>query len=43
VRLLALGPGCVDEHDAVISVLSRLLPRMRAVLVLRYHDDLTEA
>ncbi|ACU69613.1 RNA polymerase, sigma-24 subunit, ECF subfamily [Catenulispora acidiphila DSM 44928] len=33
----------VDEHDAVIRILSQLPPRMRAVLVLRYYDDLTEA
>ncbi|GAA1968590.1 SigE family RNA polymerase sigma factor [Catenulispora subtropica] len=33
----------VDEHDAVIRVLRELPPRMRAVLVLRYFDDLTEA
>ena len=33
----------VDEHDAVMRVLSQLPPRMRAVLVLRYYDDLSEA
>ncbi|NUP48691.1 MAG: SigE family RNA polymerase sigma factor [Catenulispora sp.] len=32
----------LDEHDAVIRVLRELPPRMRAVLVLRYFDDLTE-
>lgn len=32
----------LDEHDAVIGVLRELPPRMRAVLVLRYFDDLTE-
>jgi len=33
----------VDEHDAVIRMLNDLPPRMRAVLVLRYYDDMTEA
>ena len=33
----------LDEHDAVIRVLNELPPRMRAVLVLRYFDDLTES
>jgi RNA polymerase sigma-70 factor (sigma-E family) len=33
----------VDEHDAVMRVLDQLPPRMRAVLVLRYYDDLSEA
>ncbi|MBS2535626.1 SigE family RNA polymerase sigma factor [Catenulispora sp. NF23] len=33
----------VDRHDEVIRALRELPPRMRAVLVLRYYDDLTEA
>ena len=33
----------VDEHDAVMRILDDLPPRMRAVLVLRYYDDLSEA
>ena len=33
----------VDDHDAVIRMLNGLPPRMRAVLVLRYYDDMTEA
>ncbi|WP_370336761.1 sigma-70 family RNA polymerase sigma factor [Catenulispora sp. MAP5-51] len=33
----------VDDHDTVIRMLNGLPPRMRAVLVLRYYDDMTEA
>lgn len=33
----------VDDHDAVMRMLNDLPPRMRAVLVLRYYDDMTEA
>lgn len=33
----------VDDHDVVIRLLNDLPPRMRAVLVLRYYDDMTEA
>lgn len=33
----------VDDHDFVMRELSQLPPRMRAVLVLRYYDDMTEA
>jgi RNA polymerase sigma-70 factor (sigma-E family) len=33
----------VDRRDALESALARLPKRQRAVVVLRYHDDLTEA
>lgn len=33
----------VDNRDAVIGALHTLPPRMRAVIVLRFYDDLTEA
>lgn len=33
----------VDNRDALIQALRELPPRMRAVIVLRYYDDLTEA
>jgi RNA polymerase sigma-70 factor (sigma-E family) len=33
----------VDNRDALIKALRELPPRMRAVVVLRYYDDLTEA
>ena len=33
----------VDERDLVVRALRDLPPRMRAVVVLRYFDDLTEA
>jgi RNA polymerase sigma factor (sigma-70 family) len=33
----------VDDRDAVVRVLVRLPPRPRAVLVLRYFEQLTEA
>jgi RNA polymerase sigma-70 factor (sigma-E family) len=32
-----------DLRDAILRVLPQLPPRQRAVLVLRFHDDLTEA
>lgn len=35
--------GEVDERDAVWAALGRLAPRQRAVLVLRFYEDLTEA
>jgi len=33
----------VDNRDTLIRALHTLPPRMRAVIVLRYYDDLTEA
>jgi RNA polymerase sigma-70 factor (sigma-E family) len=33
----------IVEHDQVVRALRELPPRMRAVLVLRYFDDMTEA
>jgi DNA-directed RNA polymerase specialized sigma24 family protein len=33
----------VTNHDLVVRALAGLAPRMRAVLVLRFFDDLTEA
>src|SRR5262245_38741273 len=33
----------IVEHDRVVRALHELPPRMRAVLVLRYFDDMTEA
>jgi RNA polymerase sigma factor (sigma-70 family) len=33
----------IVEHDRVVRALRRLPPRMRAVLVLRYFDDMSEA
>ena len=35
--------GGVDERDAVWTALAALPPRQRAVLVLRYYEDLPEA
>ena len=35
--------GGVDERDAMWSALAELPPRQRAVLVLRYYEDLPEA
>ena len=37
-------PACrVDDRDAVWRALQELPPRQRAVIVLRYYEDLTEA
>jgi RNA polymerase sigma-70 factor (sigma-E family) len=33
----------VESHDAIVRAMSGLPPRMRAVLVLRYFEDLSEA
>lgn len=33
----------IVDHDQVVRALHQLPPRMRAVLVLRYFDDMTEA
>jgi len=46
--LFGLGPPvdpatAVDLRDAVVRVLVRLPPRQRAVLVLRYFEQLSEA
>ena len=35
--------GAVDERDAMWAALATLPPRQRAVLVLRYYEDLPEA
>ena len=35
--------GAVDDRDVVVRALRELPPRMRAVVVLRFFDDLTEA
>ena len=35
--------SAVDDRDAVWAALGRLAPRQRAVLVLRFYEDLTEA
>jgi RNA polymerase sigma-70 factor (sigma-E family) len=35
--------GVVDERDAMWAALAGLPPRQRAVLVLRYYEDLSEA
>jgi len=37
------GASAVDERDAMWSALATLPPRQRAVLVLRYYEDLSEA
>jgi RNA polymerase sigma-70 factor (sigma-E family) len=37
------GPAAVDLRDALVRALLTLPPRQRAVLVLRYFDDMTEA
>jgi RNA polymerase sigma-70 factor (sigma-E family) len=37
------GPGTVDLRDALVRELLALPPRQRAVLVLRFFDDLPEA
>ena len=37
------GASGVDERDAMWAALARLGPRQRAVLVLRYYEDLSEA
>lgn len=37
------GTGDIDERDAMWSALAVLPPRQRAVLVLRYYEDLSEA
>src|ERR1700722_5744149 len=49
-RLLRAGPqqaqdatGDVDLRDALVRLLSRLPPRQRAVVVLRYWEQLTDA
>lgn len=36
-------PGDLDERDAMWTALATLPPRQRAVLVLRYYEDLSEA
>ena len=36
----AVGP---EDRDAVFGLLAQLSPRQRAVLVLRYYEDLSEA
>ncbi|BEP14594.1 SigE family RNA polymerase sigma factor [Acidothermaceae bacterium B102] len=35
--------AATDLHDAFLRLLATLSPRQRAVLVLRFHEDLTEA
>ena len=42
-RPVADGASAVDERDAMWAVLATLPPRQRAVLVLRYYEDLSEA
>ncbi|MCW2793125.1 MAG: polymerase subunit sigma-70 [Nocardioides sp.] len=37
------APGYDDAHDAVWAFVATLPPRQRAVIVLRYYEDLTEA
>ena len=37
------GPAAVDLRDALVRALLTLPPRQRAVLVLRYFDDMSEA
>jgi RNA polymerase sigma-70 factor (sigma-E family) len=37
------GFACVDHRQALRSALAKLPPRQRAVVVLRYHQDLSEA
>jgi RNA polymerase sigma-70 factor (sigma-E family) len=37
------GASAVAERDELVSALGKLPPRMRAVLVLRYWEDLSEA
>ena len=39
---LAAGPTDLDERLVLRQALARLAPRQRAVIVLRYFDDLTE-
>jgi RNA polymerase sigma factor (sigma-70 family) len=41
-RVEAAGPGRRDELLAVQAAIRRLPARQRAVLVLRYHEDLPE-
>lgn len=40
---VATTPEGPEERDAVWSMLQALSPRQRAVMVLRYYDDLSEA
>lgn len=42
-RLAAGGYAEVDERDAMWRALARIGPRQRAVLVLRYYEQLSEA
>ena len=42
-RPVADGAAAVDERDAMWAALAVLGPRQRAVLVLRYYEDLSEA
>jgi RNA polymerase sigma-70 factor (sigma-E family) len=37
------GPGAYDDVDQVLRALRVLPPRQRAVMVLRYYEDLSEA
>ncbi len=43
VRSVADPSGAVDETDALWQAIATLSPRQRAVVALRYFDDLTEA
>jgi RNA polymerase sigma-70 factor (sigma-E family) len=37
------GTGVVDERDRVLDAIARLSPRQRAVVVLRFYEDHSEA
>ena len=40
---VAVPPAGPEDRDQVFDLLTRLSPKQRAVIVLRYYDDLTEA